>query len=67
MQIALSLHRVDDDNDGELDLEEFKEGMWSIDDRFTEKEIDRMFRECVWTEDGELDIELFCGLLHPLI
>ena len=64
MQIALSLHRVDDDNDGQLDLEEFKEGMWSIDDRFTEKEIDRMFRECVWTEDGELDIELFCGLLH---
>lgn len=64
MEIAHSLHRADEDTNGGLDAVSFEAAMSSIDRRLTQSEIDRMFRECVWTKDQELDIGLFCDLLH---
>jgi len=58
------LHEMDEDKNGEIDFEEFQEGMTSIYSSLLPSDVQQIYSECVWNEDDELNIQLFSELLQ---
>eukprot|EP01084_Bolivina_argentea_P159137 277179_1 len=62
-KIHTILAEVDEDKNGEIDYEEFAEGIRHINNNLLPNEIKEIYDEIVWNEFEELNIKLFIDLL----
>lgn len=57
------MEEVDEDSNGEIDFEEFSEGLLMIDSTLMKSELEEVYSHCTWSKDSELKISSFLDIL----
>ena len=57
------MNEVDEDDNGEIDFEEFSEGLLMIDGTLMKPELEEIYDRCTWSKDSELKIASFLDIL----